>query len=159
MTELNLFLSDEDLARLFTIKDKMDDPAKKEMSGNEFAQYLLQRYLRELHPKTAEYTGETGDKEDPEKRKKAAEELREILRSREATAINGCVEELFVTTETYAVSITDDGYVDRFLYEDDPNMLWDEPYARGTVNVYELLTLMKMGLSLNEAIARIDRLS
>ena len=51
MVEFNFYLSDDDFDRLYALKDKM---GYKDLTGNQFAELLLSRYLKELHPNAAE---------------------------------------------------------------------------------------------------------
>ena len=48
MAELNFYLSNNDMERLFYIKNKLEN--KNDLTGNEFAKELLQRELHRLSP-------------------------------------------------------------------------------------------------------------
>ena len=49
MAQFNFWLSNEDTDRLFAIKNTQ---GKHDMTGNEFARYLLEKELHRLHPET-----------------------------------------------------------------------------------------------------------
>lgn len=46
--KLEFYLSDEDMERLWAVKEKQ---GKDEMTGNEFAKELLESTLYQLHPR------------------------------------------------------------------------------------------------------------
>lgn len=52
MTELNFYLSSEDMERLFAVKDLQ---GKEDLTGNQFAKELLERELKYLFPEAPKY--------------------------------------------------------------------------------------------------------
>lgn len=57
-TKLEFYLSDDDVERLFALKE---DAGKSDLTGNEFARFLLERELYRLHPSRVKYD-ENGDR-------------------------------------------------------------------------------------------------
>lgn len=55
MRELNFYISDEDMDRLFLIKDIQ---GKHNLTGNDFARELLERELYRLSPATPRFNEE-----------------------------------------------------------------------------------------------------
>lgn len=56
MEKLEFYITDEDLDRLWAIKEECEKDDKRgrefaDMTGNEFARYLLENELHRLHPK------------------------------------------------------------------------------------------------------------
>lgn len=58
MVELNFYISDEDMERLFIIKDIQ---GKHRLTGNDFARELLENELYRLFPATPRYDEESGE--------------------------------------------------------------------------------------------------
>jgi hypothetical protein len=58
MAQFDFRLSNEDTNRLFAIKKKQ---GKDNMTGNEFAKYLLEKELHKLHPAIVRDVDENGD--------------------------------------------------------------------------------------------------
>lgn len=52
MTEVKFYLHDNDMDRLFAIKEAA---GKDDMTGNEFAKELLEKELYRLHPQRVEF--------------------------------------------------------------------------------------------------------
>ena len=58
-TKLEFYLSDDDVERLFAVKE---DSGKHDLTGNEFARELLERELHRLHPRRVRSDDETGER-------------------------------------------------------------------------------------------------
>ena len=52
MAQFDFWLSNEDTDRLFAVKNAQ---GKNDMTGNEFARYLLEKELHRLHPKVVRF--------------------------------------------------------------------------------------------------------
>ncbi len=57
--EFNFYLLEEDMERLFAIKEDM---GKDNLTGNEFARMLLEKELHRLHPQKVRYDDDTGER-------------------------------------------------------------------------------------------------
>ena len=57
--EFRFYLSNEDMERLFAIKEDM---GKDNLTGNEFARMLLEKELHRLHPQKVCYDDDTGER-------------------------------------------------------------------------------------------------
>ena len=58
-TKFEFYLSDEDTERLFAEKE---DNGKDELTGNEYAKWLLEKALYSLHPQRVRYNDDTGER-------------------------------------------------------------------------------------------------
>lgn len=58
MPDFNFWLSNEYTDRLFALKE---EEGRDDLTGNEYARELLEKYLRTLHPEIVRYDEETGD--------------------------------------------------------------------------------------------------
>lgn len=52
MTEFTFYLSDDDTARLWALKE---EAGERNLTGNEYAAQLLAQALRQLHPEPVRY--------------------------------------------------------------------------------------------------------
>lgn len=52
MVEINFYLSDDDADRLYALKD---EAGEDQMTGNRYAQELLERTIHRLHPERVQY--------------------------------------------------------------------------------------------------------
>lgn len=59
MAELNIYLSSDDIDRLFALKD---EAGKYNLTGNDYARELLEGLLHRLHPERVRYDDETGER-------------------------------------------------------------------------------------------------
>lgn len=58
MVEMQFYISDDDMDRLWAVQGKDPDPEVRRMSGNDFAKMLLLNELKRLHPKKVNWDDE-----------------------------------------------------------------------------------------------------
>lgn len=58
-TKFEFYLSEEDIERLFALKE---EEGKDQLTGNEYAKELLHNILYKMHPERVHYDEDTGER-------------------------------------------------------------------------------------------------
>lgn len=104
--KIEFYLSDNDMDRLFAIKE---DQGKNNLSGNEFAKELLEVSLHRLHPLKVRYDEDTGLRIREPEEERTYQTVKEAIEKRQYTSY-GFYSDVARAMEPYSLQEVFDYY-------------------------------------------------